>query len=119
LSDLIVGWKVYTDIERGFQISYPSGWVVDQNIMADGSGNKFFCPPELCKIITLDGTLQSLAPIMLFITDSSGFEMPSNPERKPILFNSGKYYYELIYASHESTYQNIYEKMKESVKIIK
>ena len=41
----VASWKVYTNIQFGYQIKYPSDWLVDGNpLAANLSSDSVFCP---------------------------------------------------------------------------
>lgn len=121
-------WQTYTNDKYAYQISYPSDWIVDVNLMSEnnfGEGDSVFCPPELqevnsvtgnnqCQVgKTNGGSIDPKAPISLFQCDTQGkTDLTSCKAYKGAnlgIDQAGRYFYKLVLIDQK--YLGIYNQM--------
>lgn len=111
ISDTNAGWKVYTDSEDSYQVSYLGDWKVDRIIESGqfGYDKLLFCPPDEvsgCKENSTDAHMSDqIAPISItqFDADTYGTDVSTGVFTDPL----GKYVYVFQYTDFRSETKSV------------
>jgi hypothetical protein len=113
-------WQVYENKTYKFKFSYPTGWTIGSNIFDDRRSvfALSLCPPLLskdgdCKIEQKDGKVVSLAPFLVYVTNSESG--PSTSQNK-VVWERSPYTYEITY--NTSGFDDLYETILPTFKVL-
>ncbi|MFA6050420.1 MAG: hypothetical protein WC761_04460 [Candidatus Paceibacterota bacterium] len=116
----VTKWQVYENKDYKFKFSYPTGWIIGSNVFDDRRSvfALSLCPKELslagdCKVEQKDGKTVSLAPFLVYVTNSESG--PSTSQNK-VVWERSPYTYEISY--NTSGFDDLYEEILPTFKVL-